>query len=35
VAKIAKEGNEKHIGYYIKLKDAVLAYNAECERLAR
>lgn len=33
VAKIAKEGSEKHIGYYINLKDAVLAYNAECLRL--
>lgn len=33
VAKIAKEGNEKHIGYYIELKDAVLAYNAECLKL--
>lgn len=30
VVKIAKDGKEKHIGYFVELKDAVLAYNAEC-----
>lgn len=30
VAKIAKGGKETHIGYFTELKDAVLAYNAEC-----
>lgn len=33
VAKIAKDGNEKHIGYYDELKDAVLSYNSECLKL--
>lgn len=33
VAKIAKEGSEKHIGYFVELKEAVLAYNAECLKI--
>jgi len=33
VAKIAKDGKEKHIGYFTGLKEAVLAYNDECLRL--
>lgn len=33
VAKIARGGENVHIGYFHDLKDAVLAYNVECERL--
>ncbi|ENJ4715002.1 TPA: HNH endonuclease [Enterobacter kobei] len=33
VAKIALAGKHHHIGYFHDLKLAVLAYNAECERL--
>lgn len=33
VAKIAKDGTEKHIGYFNDLKDAVLAYNSVCEKV--